>query len=68
MTLEYSEEDFYKSLPDELYKYEKLIIAETYDNEYHYATTTTLEDENVYGVSTCAFEKASCKSFYFLAC
>ena len=34
--LEYSEKEYYESLNDELYFYEKAVVAETYKNHHHY--------------------------------
>ncbi len=64
MQWEYSEEEYYKSLPDDIYHYEKLIIAETYKNGYYFVTEHTPEvrDKNIYKVSSLEFDKVGMKS------
>ena len=67
MQYEYSEEDFYKSLPEDLYQYEKLLVEETYKNGYHFATTDiSIEEKNIYYVYSREFDQV-CKSQFHIS-
>ncbi len=61
--MELAEKQFYDALPDDLYKYEKLVISETFANGYHFAST--LDHKQYLYVFSYEFEKVDYETLNF---